>query len=83
MEAAQQLLTNGAELIIAGCTEVSLVMTKGRVPCPVIDPMEVLARVAIERARAGGGGESKRQETSEAVRAGDDMETYSAVRRGF
>jgi aspartate racemase len=82
MEAAHGLLTNGAELIIAGCTEVSLVMTEGRAPCPVIDPMEVLARVAIERARASGGGESKLQETSEAVRAGDDMKTYSAVRRG-
>ncbi|HEX7997336.1 MAG TPA: amino acid racemase [Pyrinomonadaceae bacterium] len=54
MEAAHQLITDGAQLIIAGCTEVSLVLEDGRVPVPVIDPLKVLARVAIERAMAGG-----------------------------
>ncbi len=54
LEAARQLLNDGAELIIAGCTEVSLVLGEERsAPCPVIDPMEVIARVAVERARAG------------------------------
>lgn len=69
MEAAQGLLTRGAQFIIAGCTEVSVVMAEGQAPCPLIDPMEVLARVAIERAR----GTSKPPKTSEVV---------SAVRHG-
>lgn len=55
MEAALQLVAQGAELIIAGCTEVSLVLEQKSVPCPVIDPMEVIARVAIERAMSGYG----------------------------
>lgn len=54
MEAARQLVAGGAELIIAGCTEVSLVLGESRsAPCAVVDPMEVVARVAIEMARAG------------------------------
>jgi aspartate racemase len=54
-DAARQLVTEGAELIIAGCTEVSLVLERKSVPCPVIDPLEVIARVAIERAMSGDG----------------------------
>jgi aspartate racemase len=82
MEAARSLVTSGAELIIAGCTEVSLVSGKGRrAPCPIVDPMAVLARVAIERARAGSG-KLKLGEDSEAVRASDDLRAYSAVPRG-
>lgn len=53
LEAAQQLLAEGAELIIAGCTEVSLVLEPESIACPIIDPMEVIARVAIERATSG------------------------------
>lgn len=55
MEAALKLATEGAQLIIAGCTEVSLVLEQNSLPFPVVDPMEILARVAIEKARAGYG----------------------------
>lgn len=55
LEAARGLLARGAEIIIAGCTEVSLVLEQGRVPFEVVDPMEVIARVAVEKARAGFG----------------------------
>lgn len=55
-EAAQGLLTKGAELIIAGCTEVSLVLAQdARASFQVVDPMEVMARVAVEKARSGYG----------------------------
>ena len=49
-EAAQHLITRGAEIILAGCTEASLVMKQQPSPFVVIDPMEVIARIAVERA---------------------------------
>lgn len=55
MEAARKLVLRGSQLIIAGCTEVSIVLEQGSLPVPIIDPMEVLARVAVERAMAGDG----------------------------
>jgi aspartate racemase len=56
MKAARQLLAEGAELIIAGCTEVSLVLGAGQAAFQVVDPLAVVARVAVERARAGSAG---------------------------
>lgn len=53
MEVGHALVNSGAEVIIAGCTEVSLVMKQKNSPFVVIDPMEVLARVAVERAMRG------------------------------
>src|ERR1044071_508945 len=53
MEVGRALVANGAEVIIAGCTEVSLVMKEKDSPFVVIDPMEVIARVAVERAMRG------------------------------
>ncbi len=55
LEAAHGLASRGAQAIIAGCTEVSLVLEQGSLSWPVVDPMEVIARVAIEKARAGYG----------------------------
>ncbi|HKR00184.1 MAG TPA: amino acid racemase [Pyrinomonadaceae bacterium] len=55
MEVAERLAAEGAEIIIAGCTEASLVMKQEESQFPIIDPMEIIARVAIERARAGTG----------------------------
>jgi aspartate racemase len=49
-EAAQGLVARGAQIIIAGCTEASLVMKQEDSPFTVIDPMEVIARVAVRRA---------------------------------
>jgi aspartate racemase len=51
MEAAHKLAAKGAQTIIAACTEVSLVLGAGHAPFEIVDPMEVLARVAVERAR--------------------------------
>jgi aspartate racemase len=47
------LLLEAAERLVAGCTEVSLVLTSENSPFTVIDPLEIIARVAIERARSG------------------------------
>jgi aspartate racemase len=51
MEAAQQLKAQGAEVIIAGCTEVSLVMTQKDLSLPIVDPLQIIAGVAVKRAR--------------------------------
>jgi aspartate racemase len=53
MEVGHSLVAEGAEVIIAGCTEVSLVMKPSGPPFVVIDPMEVVAQVAVKRAARG------------------------------
>ena len=53
LEAGRALAARGAEVIIAGCTEVSLVMKQEVSPFAVVDPMEVIARVAVQRALRG------------------------------
>ncbi len=50
--AALELVSRGAQAIVAGCTEVPLVLGRGDVPVPLIDPMRIAARAAV--ARAGG-----------------------------
>jgi aspartate racemase len=50
-DAAERLEARGAEVIIAGCTEVSLVLSPENSPFVVIDPLEIIARVAIAHAR--------------------------------
>ena len=50
IEAARELIAQGAELIIAGCTEISLVLDADAAQCPLIDPLEIIARVAVSRA---------------------------------
>ena len=49
-EAAGHLIAQGAEAVVAGCTEVPLILTDGDCPAPVIDPSWVLAQAAIQRA---------------------------------
>ncbi len=49
-EASQRLLRQGAQVIIAGCTEIPLVLKERDLPVPVIDPVSLLAQTAIERA---------------------------------
>jgi aspartate racemase len=44
---ANELIENGADLIICGCTEVSLVLHDGNLSVPVVDPLQVLAEEAI------------------------------------
>ena len=62
-EAAGRLGERGAEAIVAGCTEVSLVLSPENSPFIVIDPLEIVARVAVAHARPGAV-EAARQETS-------------------
>lgn len=47
---AMDLIQKGAQSIIAGCTEVPLVLQKGDIPVPFIEPMEITARAAILKA---------------------------------
>ncbi len=49
-KAACELLAQGAEAVIAGCTEIPLVLEDGDLSVPVIDPIAILAEAAIERA---------------------------------
>lgn len=49
-EAAQHLIAKGAQGIVAGCTEVPLILQDGDLPVPVIDPTWILAQSAVRRA---------------------------------
>ncbi len=49
--AAHKLMDAGAQAIICGCTEVSLVLHDGDLTVPVVDPLQVLAEKAVELAR--------------------------------
>jgi aspartate racemase len=50
-EASRELIRQGARAIIAGCTEIPLVLRDGDLPVPVIDPVAILARAVIEKAQ--------------------------------
>ncbi|MBS7619121.1 amino acid racemase [Candidatus Bathyarchaeota archaeon] len=47
----EKLIDEGADLLICGCTEVSLVLKEGDLQRPVIDPLQILAETAVEMAR--------------------------------
>ncbi len=47
---ANDLISAGAEMIICGCTEVSLVLKEGALPVPILDPLQVLAEAAVAEA---------------------------------
>ena len=49
-EAGRHLIAKGAEVIVAGCTEVPLILQDGDLPVPVIDATWVLAQAAVRRA---------------------------------
>ncbi|HAR36567.1 MAG TPA: hypothetical protein DCR87_06670 [Acidobacteria bacterium] len=49
-EAARELINRGTEAIIAGCTEIPLVLKPDRLPLPLIDPMNIGARALIVKA---------------------------------
>jgi len=42
------LIHQGAQAIIAGCTEVPLVLKEKDLSVPLIDPISILAKAAIE-----------------------------------
>lgn len=52
---AERLIDHGADIIISACTEVSVVMLESPPAYPVIDAMQTLAEVAIEKALSGYG----------------------------
>jgi aspartate racemase len=47
VELCQGLVADGAEAVIAGCTELPLVMGPGDLKAPFIDPAERLARRCV------------------------------------
>ena len=51
-EAAEEHIKNGASVVILGCTEIPLALTKNKRIFPVVDPMEVLAKAVIQRTLA-------------------------------
>jgi len=51
IQIGQKLVAAGAEAIIAGCTEIPLVVTASDLSIPIVDATEVLARRTVEIAR--------------------------------
>lgn len=51
-EAAGALIAAGAQAIIAGCTEVPLILAPADLAVPLVDPTGILARAAVRRALA-------------------------------
>jgi len=47
---AGKLVRRGAQAVVAGCTEVPLVLRAEDIPVPLIDPMRIAARVCIQKA---------------------------------
>jgi len=50
LTACNALIEQGAGAILAGCTEIPLVLKEGDLAIPVIDPISILAKAAVERA---------------------------------
>ena len=46
-DTARALIRRGAEAVIAGCTEIPLVLKKGDIDVPLIEPLQILAEVCI------------------------------------
>jgi len=51
LEASENLIQRGAQAMIAGCTEIPLVLKEGDLSVPVIDPISILASAAIKKAK--------------------------------
>jgi len=52
LEVARGLVRRGAEAVVAGCTEVPLVLAPADLPVPLVDPMIAGARAAVRRSGA-------------------------------
>lgn len=50
VRAARRLIGRGAQAIIAGCTEVPLVLRESDLSVPLIEPMQIAARACIKKA---------------------------------
>lgn len=51
LKIAQKLIDKGTEAIIAGCTEISLILKEEDISVPLIDPTQILAKIAIQKAK--------------------------------
>jgi aspartate racemase len=51
LKIAQKLIDKGAEVIITGCTEIPLILKEGDVSVPLIDPTQILAKIAVQKAK--------------------------------
>lgn len=51
LEVAEVLINKGAEAIIIGCTEISLVLSQMDLTIPLIDALQILATVVVRKAR--------------------------------
>jgi len=51
LKTTQKLIDKGAEAIITGCTEIPLILKEGDVLVPIIDPTQVLAKIAVQKAK--------------------------------
>lgn len=47
--ACEKLIDNGADILIAGCTEISIIIHQIKTQKPVLDPIEVLAKACLVR----------------------------------
>jgi aspartate racemase len=47
---ARTLINRGAEAVIAGCTEVPLVLKEEDIEVPLIEPLQILAEASILKA---------------------------------
>ena len=50
--ASNHLIANEAEAIIAGCTEIPLVLLPEDISVPLYNPIEIIAKAAVEKSRA-------------------------------
>ena len=46
-QGAERLISHGAEILIAGCTEVSIILKPGDLQIPILDPVTILAKACI------------------------------------
>lgn len=51
LEVTEAVVRGGAEAILMGCTEISLVLDQEDLSVPVIDPLQILAEVVVIKAR--------------------------------
>lgn len=48
IEASQELVDKGAEIIVAGCTEITLALKSHNINNPLVDPMDVVAESIVK-----------------------------------
>ena len=51
LDASRKLIDQGARAVVAGCTEIPLVLKDGDLSVPVVDSVEILARAAVNMAQ--------------------------------